>query len=199
MILLGKNDASIASTDFCWVSPVATGLIEDTQLCSAYYVFTQDDKSYVRGLSVVLLQLLRQKSPALRNGPIFSELSAELVELQACLQVPKIPAYLERSRTRAFEKVYRRVVGLFDESDVVYIVLDRVDQCENLRRGIDHRKLLLKMLVRMVEEARCRLKVLAVIKGDQWDIEQSSRQDELGAKLKDRVIVHTEVQKPIYE
>jgi len=50
---------------------------------------------------------------------------------------------------------------------------------------------LLKALVKMVEAARCKLRVLVVINGYQWEVER--RQDELGEK-RGRVIVHTAVQ-----
>ena len=95
----------------------------------------------------------------------------------------------EDERLLTLHKVALRVVRFFDESETVYVVLDRLDRCCDLKKGVDHRKPFLKALVRMVEAARFKLRVLVVINGYQWRVEQ--RQDELGEKVKGRVIVHT--------
>ncbi len=95
----------------------------------------------------------------------------------------------EDERLSALHKVALRVVGLFEESETVYVILDRLDRCCDLKKRVDHRKPLLKALVRMVEAARCKLRVLVVINGYQWSVEQ--RRDELEEKAKGRIIVHT--------
>ena len=84
-----------------------------------------------------------------------------------------------------------RILDFFDDEDKeVYGVVDRVDRCHS-RHGerVDHRKALPKVLVKMVEAARCKLKVMAVIDGSSWRVE--SGRDELGEKRKERVVVYT--------
>ena len=69
-----------------------------------------------------------------------------------------------------------------------------MDRADRTRNGVkaDHRKAFLKAFVKMVEAARSKLKVLAVISGNNWPVEM--HQDELGEKMRDRVIIHTATQ-----
>lgn len=191
MILSGYNNKSIVHLDQCWLSPVAVAMIMDLRLNSShpiydYYIFNPQGSSLYRPLSVILLQLLRQNYQALRNKSQSDELRAELYELQ---KYEHKDMTAKDERLSAFHKVALRVVGLFDESETVYVVLDRLDRCCDLKKRVDHRKPLLKTLVRMVEAARCKLRVLVVINGYQWSVEQ--RRDELEEKVKGRIIVHT--------
>ena len=157
-----------------------------------YYIFSPQSSLLYRPLSIILLQLLRQKHQVLRNKSQSDELRAELDDLQKYEHEVKSA---EDERLSALRKVALRVVGFFDESETVYVVLDRLDQCCDLKKQIDHRKPLLKALVRMVEAARCKLRVLVVINGYQWPVEQ--RRDELEEKVKERIIVHTAEQENI--
>lgn len=59
------------------------------------------------------------------------------------------------------------VLGCFKESDRVYIVIDRADFCCNFM-DYDHRDALKIGLEKMVHAARCRLKILAIFKGNSW-------------------------------
>ena len=195
LILSGYNNRSIVHVDQCWLSPIAVAMITDLRLNSShpiygYYVFNPQGSLLYRPLSVILLQLLRQKYQVLRNRSQSDELRAELYELQ---KYEHEVMATEDERLSALHKVARRVVGFFDESETVYVILDRLDRCCDLKKRVDHRKPLLKALVRMVEAARCKLRVLVVINGYSWSVEQ--RRDELEEKLKGRVIVHTAEQK----
>jgi len=197
LILSGYNNKSIARVDQCWLSPVAMAMITDlSQHASrpiyAYYVFPQPGELLYHAFSVILLQLLQQKSHVLRNKAQCDELRAELYELQKYEQRGKNPTETEDDRLSAFHKVILRVTSFFDESETVHIILDRADRCCDWKKRVDHRKALLKALVKMVEAARCKLRVLVVINGYNWEVEK--RQDELGEKIKGRVIVHTAVQ-----
>lgn len=194
LILSGHNNRGILDIDQCWLSPVAMTLIQDFSPCPShlaysYYVFLPQGELLYRSLSVILLQLLNQKRQVLRNKSQYDEFRAELYELQKIEQQGKNIMDIEDERLSAFHKVALRVMNFFHESENVYIIMDRADRCCDLKKGFDHRKPLLKTLVKMVEAARCKLKVLVVINGDQWDVER--RQDELGEKMKGRLIVHT--------
>lgn len=74
-------------------------------------------------------------------------------------------------RLSALQRAVIRVISVFDESETVHVTLDRIERCCDLKRGVDNRKPLLKALVQMVEAARCKLKVLVVINGYQWSME----------------------------
>ena len=193
LILSGYNNKSIANLDQCWLSPVAIDLIRDLRLGSdhpiyAYYVFRPQGELLYRALAVILLQLLRQKSQVLRDKPQSDELRAELYNLGKNDHGDKKAIESEDERLSALQTVALRVVGFFNESETVHVVLDRVDRCCDLKKKVDHRKPLLKALVKMVEAARCKLRVLVVINGHQWSIEQ--RRDELEEKINGRTIVH---------
>lgn len=136
-------------------------------------------------LPVILPQLLRQKSMALRNERKHAELQTALHRLQdlsigQCTQ--------EAGRILAMKNVALRVIDLFDELDILYVIVDRADRCRDKNR-IDHRKTLMRTFVEMVEATRCRIRILTVIDGGSWCGENV--RDELGERRKERVIVHT--------
>lgn len=198
LILSGYLDVSISGIDQCWLSPVAMAMIEDLDQPGgspilAYYVLPQRGKLLYDVLPVVFLQLLRKKRHALRDENKFTELCVELRALQRCEESSEIVyEEYEEKRLSALQKVALRVIDLFDESETVYIIVDRADRCRDGGKA-DHRKALLKSFVKMVEAARSTLRILVVIKGNSWSVEQ--RRDELGEKMEDRVIVHTATQK----
>ncbi|MCJ1266406.1 hypothetical protein MMC22_006291 [Lobaria immixta] len=196
LILSGKNNETLVRSDRFWLSPVAMAMIAGfglppSQLMS-YYVFPPKGELLYRSFSVILLQLLRQKSQVLRKKSQTNELRAELYELQEHEHGDKKAMKKKDERLSAFQKVALRVIGFFDETETVYVILDRADRCCDWKE-LDHRKPLLKVLVKMVEAARCKLRVLVVINGSQWNVEK--RRDELGEKIKGRVILYTAEQK----
>lgn len=140
-----------------------------------------------RTLSVILLQLLRQKCQVLRNRSEYEELRSELYELQKYEDGDNKVMEIEYERLSAFQKVALRVIGFFDESEIVHVTLDRADRCCDLKNRVDHHKLLLKTLVKMVEAARCKLRVLVVFNGNQWDAK--ARVDDLEEKMKGKIIL----------
>ena len=158
----------------------------------AYYVFPQMGELLYHPFSVILLQLLRQKSHMLRNKTQCDELRAELYELRKYEKGRENATKTEDDRLSAFHKFTLRVMSFFNESETAHVILDRADRCCDLKKGVDHRKVLLKTLVKMVEAARCNLRVLVVINGYQREVEK--RQYELGIKMKEKIIVHTAVQ-----
>ena len=185
LVLSGYNNDSIELAYQCWASPVATRLVEDFDRQKlrpfyAYYAMAQNGKLLHDILSVILLQLLRQKSGALRDEQRYSELRTKLDNLQ---QIPND----DKERAIAMESIAVRVVDFFDESETVYIVVDRADRCRDVQKDIDHRKLLLKILVKMVEEARCKLRVLVVMDGHSWP--EKKYRDNVGVKMEERFVV----------
>lgn len=194
LILSGYNNKSIVHLDQCWLSPVAMAMISELRLSPshliyAYYVFGQQGESLYRPFSVILLQLLRQKRRVLRNESQCDELRAELYELQKYIHGDNKVMEADEERISALHKVALRVMGFFDESETVHVILDRVDRCCDLKKSADHRKPLLKALIKMVEASRCKLRVLVVINGYQWSVER--QRDELEEKMSGKVIVHT--------
>ena len=195
LLLSGHNDVSIAGVDQCWLSPIAVSriaeLVEQTEApLHAYYLFPQRGALLYQALSVILIQLLQQKSEALRHKARFDELMIALHDLQE-----EKPSDDRDEKLISFNKLLLRVMEFFSPQDEVFIIIDRADRCHDLRNGLNHRKTLLKSLVMMVEAAKCKLKVLVVISGNQWKVEE--RRDELGVKEAHKVIVHALTQKVI--
>lgn len=60
-------------------------------------------------------------------------------------------------RFSTLQAIVSRVLAFFDESETVYIFVDRVDLCRSGEQV--HCKRLMRTLVRMVREARCKLKI----------------------------------------
>ena len=186
LILPGYNNISIPGAYQCWLSPIAVAVVKDFKQqdnCPlyAYFALPHTGKLLYDVVSVILLQLLRQKGDVLRNQQRYAELRTEIGKLH---QTRKD----EGDEVLAMERVALRVIDFFDESETLYIVVDRADRCRDWKT-FDHRKKLLRVFIRMVETARCKLRVLTVINGYDWDVD--SQRDELGMKVEDRFIVHT--------
>ena len=210
LILSGYNNECILdSNKYCWVSPVAINLIEDL-LCQtansdasaggsniyAYCVIpSRGGDLYQEILPSILLQLLRKKSHALRDDKEYGELRAELFMLQSPSPSTSSAEKENKDELRAsiMQKIALRVIkNLFDESDTVYIIVDRTDRCNVVKNQTDHRKALLQVLVAMVQAARATIRVLAVVDGRSWNVHKY--EDELGITMKDRVIFHAREQ-----
>ena len=91
-----------------------------------------------------------------------SELKAELSELQRYKELSRKNEKYENNRVTAVHKVTLQVINLFNESETVYIIVNRADRCQNWTK-FDHCKVLLEGLAKMVKAARCKLRVLIVI------------------------------------
>ena len=188
LVLAGYNNKSITYVDQCWLSPVAIAMIMDPgPFPSAYYVFASQGESLYQALSVIFLKLLREKRQVLRDTPQYDEFRSELEELKKYEHRENKIEKSEDERLFAFHKIALRVIGFFDESETVHVTLDRADRCCDLRKKVDHRKPLLKTLVKMVEAARCKLRVLVVFNGNQWDVKE--RVDDLEEKMKGKIIL----------
>ncbi|KAL1306188.1 hypothetical protein AAFC00_004290 [Neodothiora populina] len=183
----------------CWVSPFALRTIGklqskiDDKSLFAYCLLSESSKRLVEDtMGVIIFQLLRQDSTVLRDQKQYNELYAELQEYRA-LRDGDVEENTMKDNTRfsALEKVVLRVLSLFDESKVIHIVVDRADLCREDEQ--DHCRKLMRLLVRMVHKARCRLKILAVVNKADWAIEND--RDDLEDRGQGRVIIHTMVQR----
>jgi len=188
LILSGYNDISIDRAYQCWLSPIAEATLNELgqrkpRPFYAYHALPQQGKLLFAVLSVFLLQLLRQKSSVLRDERRYAELRTQLGKLHQTEMD-------EDDRISAVESIAIRVIDFFDESEVLYIVMDRADRCRDPKKAdADHRKTLLRVFVKMVEAARCRLKILTVVNGRDWRVE--NYRNDLGAKMMERLIVCT--------
>ena len=186
LILSGRNNISVEDYQ-CWLSPIATATMRDVEQqrvhpLYAYYAlpqFLQSATILYDVVSVVLLQLLRRKSHALRDEQRYAELRTALGKFHQTV-------IDERKKVTAMENVALRALDFFDEAEIAYIVVDRADWCRE--KTVDHRKNLLKVLVKMVEAARCKLKILTVVDGYSWPVKDYH--DELGAKMSEKLIVY---------
>jgi hypothetical protein len=87
-----------------------------------------------------------------------------------------------------------RILKMIDQDKTIWIILDRVDQCRS--NTVKHQKMLIKALVYLLENATVRIRILAIVNGYDWPVED--QQDELGANNQSSVIVHRYEQRVIY-
>lgn len=168
ILLWGYNNFSISQEVECWLSPVATSTIDELSHSSYLaYDIIRNGNSAFEVLSVVLLQLLRFRPERLKDESQYSELSSELKIYRFICDEGKDSDKDIEAKLGALQNIAARIISFFDPSDTVYIVIDRVDRCSH--RTSNHRKALLDALVKMVEAADCKLKVLAVVNGYDWD------------------------------
>jgi hypothetical protein len=135
--------------------------------------------------------LLKRKRQALRDEKEYTELCTDLQKYTDSSDCSATSDTNEDARIATLQKIVLRVVNFFDESETVYLIVDRIDRCMYPGKA-DHRRALTKALVRMVEGARCKLKVLAVINGYDWRVEDIRY--EFGAEKEGTLIIHTERQ-----
>ncbi|RYP33461.1 hypothetical protein DL767_004739 [Monosporascus sp. MG133] len=198
LVLSGENYVIEAS--HCWVSPVALDLIAkltagttpDPDPCIFYLLGLREvDDTCPHVLAFLILRLLSLNKEALRNEVQFAELWADLQSYARVAESPDASAY-EVQRT--LEKVALRALNLFDAGKTVWIILDRVDKCRAAPgpRGKSHRRggrALLETLVRLVERATARVKVLGVVNRADWHVEEQA--DELGEEQEGNVVIRT--------
>ncbi|KAF7936397.1 uncharacterized protein EAE98_002616 [Botrytis deweyae] len=169
LLLWGYNNNSILQEVECWLSPIATSTIHELSQNGCYlaYDIVIDGKRAHEVLSLILLQLLRFKSDTLNDENQYSELSGDLETYRLFGGEGKHSNENSEAELNVLQNIAARIIGFFEPSEIVYIVIDRVDRCS--RNPPNHRKALLDALVKMVEAADCKLKVLTVINGYDWD------------------------------
>ena len=223
LIMAGYNNESVYSSGKCWLSPIALDTI--TQLNEAdqpdpyaFYILglRPDTEMVQQVLSCLIIQLLNQNRGALQNEAVYAELNAELREYAKLLEesqqttalshalrikdikkaINKAKAFIEELSNKAnaiLQKVALRVLNTFDPTKPVWIVLDRGDKCK--AGAFNHRKKLAKSLVYLVENAKVNVKILAIVNGYDWRVDEMA--DELGQSKEESLNVHKMEQKRI--
>lgn len=209
LVLSGRN--YVSESTHCWASPVALDLIAkltkpDTSIasdelrgqdppldnvCIFHASPPCDDRYTFPGVVTELVyQLLQANKLFLRNEKQATALQADLEQ------------YLVRRKrvgpVSALEGPLKRLtltaLDFFSaENKIVWIVLDRVDRCitdvsESGRRMRDvHRRTLLHMFARVVQETCATVKVLAVVNSVDWDVE--TLEEDFGRSKEERACV----------
>jgi hypothetical protein len=121
---------------------------------------------------------LSQNKEALRNTALYDELWAEVQELKEVIQKGKSPPAVHS----IIHNVALRSLNMLDESQPVWIIIDRLDQCHGDGTINSDRKSVLKILLRLVEseELKVKIRVLIVVNGVDWKVKE--QEDELGSE-----------------
>lgn len=197
LLLEGYNHHSMWSSRECWLSPFAVDLIAGMGKTGqadphAFYVLgLRELELYPQVLSSIIIQLLMQNRQALRNEAQYAELRAEINEYHEATEAGDKKHEEQENKDKALrllEKVALRVLNIFEPTQTVWIIIDRVDRCR-LRSGFNHQKKLLKTLVHLVEKSKGKVRVLAVVNGHDWKVGEYD--DELGQRKEGSVILHT--------
>ena len=189
LVLAGYNNESVYSTRECWLSSIALDMIErvkESRQSEPYaYILglQEEDKAFPRVLSCIVLQLLLSSPQVLQNDAQYAELCAEIEAYSAATKSEQ--EYSNISNV-LLEKVALRILNLFDRTKTVWIILDRVDQCNPGKKG--HRRMLMRTLVHLIQKATVTVKVLAVVNGYDWRVDEEG--DELEQDRDAHVIIH---------
>jgi len=169
LLVIGVNHESMLRVEHCWVSPLALDLVKSAQasgVALAYYVFDFEIRSSIfTAMNILLLQLLRlQHRPNMDT--LFSQLEKYRSELSSSRRSGN--GYLAR---KTLEEVAVTITQLMERRQKVWIIVDRVDRCERKEQ-----RDFLSILVRLLEGARCCLKIFAVANKTYWDVAEYQMQ-----------------------
>lgn len=196
LILVGYNNEQVCLSPDCWLSPVALDMItslskaEESNPRAFYLVGRHESRLSTQVLASILIQLLRQNSQVLRDQNKYNELYAAVRKYNQAvtLQGKHGRQKSGRKANKLLQDVALHVLNLFDPHHTIWIILDRVDQCRSERETY-HRKSLMKTLVYLVEKVEVRVKVLAVVNGYDWKLDEQD--DELECSNPSRVVFRT--------
>jgi hypothetical protein len=204
-VLAGENYVNSAS--HCWVSPVALDRISTLMTAAAtgssdelcvFHIMGLEQKEnsddYLRVLSLLAVRLATLNGEALNDEAQFSEIMADLEKYQRLTDSSN--PRRGREIQHVLESLMLRVLNGFSatKTRTAWIILDRVDLCRDTsseakspgRRG---RRALLEAMVHLVERAKIRVKVLAVVNRADWHVEEQA--DELGQEKEGSLVVRT--------
>lgn len=166
----------------CWVSPAAVQLVRtmhnasssNTDIC-AFYVFgirpgQRNGEHLTQVLAHILIQLLSQKLSALQDGDKWDDLQAAFEEyatvVAASMKDPK-NTFKTPKKMAIVQTAVLKVLSLLshkrpEEQKTIWIIIDRLDRVKEppLR--------LLEVLEHLVENAKVKAKILAVVNGWDW-------------------------------
>lgn len=180
LLLSGRNIYSDNSQ--CWVSPVGLDMVSNlmaqeksdanAEVC-LFYIFghaATRNEPFTNVLAFFIHRLLCHNPRLLQNRKLFDEFNAGLsafVRDKGAIEEGKVGHRSEK----ALEAMLVRVLDTFDEDQTIWLILDRVDKCLTMVEWNRHRRALLKVLSHAVERTTARLKVLAINKQSDWNID----------------------------
>lgn len=176
LLIIGSNHSGVAGQrHHCWMSPLALDIIVDCHSAAgaaatfyAFYVFGLYQRTHLyTALSEILFQLFKWKYHDLGSRrDEFATLSTKLKEYRAININANDDNY--DAKLEALHHVAATVMQLYQSFETVYIILDRIDRCE-----ADEQADFLNFLVKIMEDAPCSVKVLAIANKTSWDVENS--------------------------
>jgi hypothetical protein len=200
LLLAGYNHESMYSSGECWLSPFAVDTIASMGNSGqadpyAFYILGRGELDlFPQVLSSIIVQLLVQNRQALRIEAQHAELRAEIKEYHEAANVGdkehEEHKYSDKA-LRLLQKIALRVLNMFEPTQTVWIIIDRVDRCK-LGSKFNHRKKLVKTMVHLVERAKVKVRVLAVVNGFDWKVDEQS--DEFEQSNEESVILHIDRQ-----
>ncbi|KAI9658270.1 MAG: hypothetical protein M1821_002403 [Bathelium mastoideum] len=150
----------------CWMSPLAIDIVRQHDVKDnphAYHIFAENDMTIYSAITEILFQLLRTKRSALGENDYFAKLCAIIEKYNA------ISESHEEAKVDALIQVVGCVVQIFESNETVHVTLDRVDLCKT-----DQQPELMRVLITMLETAKCFMKIFAVAKDMFWEVDKRS-------------------------
>ncbi|KAI9697894.1 MAG: hypothetical protein M1820_007681 [Bogoriella megaspora] len=166
LLIVGANN-QVSRGTYCWMSPLAIDIIRQRNTdCNAhaYYVFTRHQFDMHRAWFEIIFQLVQWKRSALRKNNCFATLSANI----EAHNTAKLDSD-DDSRFEALCKLVEGMIQIFEPGETVNITLDRIDWCE-----ADQQLDFMRVLMSMLERAQCVVKLLAVAKDTNWEVDETS-------------------------
>jgi hypothetical protein len=162
LLLIGVND-ELAEGDprrHCWVSIPAfklrDELCDDSSFHATFAFSLGEHTSIFPALCKISIQLLRCKQSVVCEDEYFGDLLALLIKYHQ-VKVDR------ETRLAALKAILLKTMTIFEPDEVVYIIVDRVDQCEE--HGQDD---MINVLLDMASSSKCVLKILVVAKKTYW-------------------------------
>ncbi|KAK6824614.1 hypothetical protein PG987_012108 [Apiospora arundinis] len=194
LVLAGRNQVIQAS--HCWLSPMGIGLVRQLNEASPPELYTFHmvgergmDDTYEHTLSTLVYRLLSQHRHILRNQAAYDQL---WTALQGYRSLRANEHSAKHVLHRELKHVALTALNMFDSDKTIWIILDRLDQCQNAMESRNyHRKAILKSLVSLVEdkELKVRLRVLVVVNSLDWNVEE--QKDEFGQTEDGSLVIQT--------
>ncbi|KAF5869993.1 uncharacterized protein Bfra_010138 [Botrytis fragariae] len=174
LLIIGLNHRSCRRRDHCWVSPLALQLIDEAQTNDmelVYHVFNFESYTSIHtAMAKLMFQLLK-----LQRHVNLATLSPKLEKYRDELEIlekhrnersSKYSSGNSEAVRKALKEAAVAIVRDLDPKQRIRIILDRVDRCEGKEQV--H---LLHLLIQIMEESRCCVKIFAVANEAFWEVE----------------------------
>lgn len=160
LLLYGRNEPSRESTRHSWLSSVAMEMTKSLLESKSAIAFLDctESSTLEEGLSRFILQLLQRDPKLLRLSDDYEYLDTNISKAQDRNQDNR------DERIKALGHALVRVINL--HRDTVYIIVNRPDKCISDEESCSQH---LSMLLKLVQEAKSKLKVLVVVKSESWN------------------------------